>query len=250
MPLIYQHQINENSRLGVWHITEAEGFFLERVPLQRSITHPHKRLQHLAGRCLLTELVPDFPHDLIRIADTRKPFLANEAWHFSLSHCGDYAAAIVSSTQRVGVDVELVSDKVARVQHKFLTKEELDLVANTEYPILSTDDRGSMTEGQMRNDESRMTNDEQETTNTELRSTVNGQRSTIALLTACWSIKEALFKWQGTGEMDFRQHLRIEQLMIKDNEGRASCRILKDGDIPLTVQLLFFNGVWLSWVIS
>jgi hypothetical protein len=54
MPLIYQHQINESSHIGVWHIAEAEGFFLQKVPLQREITHWHKRLQHLAGRYLPT----------------------------------------------------------------------------------------------------------------------------------------------------------------------------------------------------
>jgi phosphopantetheinyl transferase len=237
MPLIYQHQINQTSQLGVWHIAEGEPFFLQKVPLQRSITHPHKRLQHLAGRYLLTELVPDFPLDLIRVAYTRKPFLANEAWHFSLSHCGDYAAAIVSPAQRVGVDVELVSEKVARVRHKFLTEAELAML-HDEFGMLNareplTVDRESLAEGRV-------------------PSTYHYQLSTInyQLLTVCWSIKEALFKWKGSGEMDFRRHLRIEQLHIKDNEGVAQCRILKDGDIDLKVYCLLFGGVCLSWVCS
>jgi len=69
---------------------------LEKVPLQNNITHPHKRLQHLAGRLVLSELYEDFPIKLIQIADTKKPFLPDEAFHFSISHCGEYAAAIVS----------------------------------------------------------------------------------------------------------------------------------------------------------
>ena len=75
MPLFYQQDINETTKLGVWKIEEPEDFFLRVVPLQRSITHPHKRLQHLAGRYLLPFLFPDFPHEEIEIADTRKPFL-------------------------------------------------------------------------------------------------------------------------------------------------------------------------------
>lgn len=128
MPLIYQHQINETTRLGVWHIAETEAFFLEKVPLQRSITHPHKRLQHLAGRYLLLDLEPAFPFELIRIADTKKPFLENDSFHFSISHCADYAAVIISSNKRVGIDIELVTEKISSVIPKFLTAEEIFLL--------------------------------------------------------------------------------------------------------------------------
>lgn len=127
MPLVYQQNINETTRLGVWHIAESESFFLETVVLAGSITHPHKRLQHLAGRYLLTVLFEDFPLHLIEIADTRKPFIVDETYHFSISHCGDYAAAIVSSNCRVGVDIEVVSDKTGRLKDKYLTDQEQSL---------------------------------------------------------------------------------------------------------------------------
>jgi phosphopantetheinyl transferase len=127
MPLVYQQNINSVTEIGVWHITEAESFFLEQVPLQRNITHWHKRLQHLAGRILLKTLVPDFPVSLIQVADTKKPFLENEPYHFSISHCGDYAAAIVSTGYRVGVDVELITNKATALVPKFLSTAEKDL---------------------------------------------------------------------------------------------------------------------------
>jgi hypothetical protein len=47
MPLFFQQQVNAHTGLAIWKIEEDEGFF--DVPLQRTITHPHKRLQHLAG---------------------------------------------------------------------------------------------------------------------------------------------------------------------------------------------------------
>ena len=130
MPLVYQQNINLTTKLGVWRIAEEKDFFLQQVPLQNQITHPHKQLQHLAGRYLLKEMYPDFPYELIRIADTRKPFLENEAYHFSISHCGDFAAAIASKESRVGVDVELVSAKVSRIKHKFLNDFEWQLANN------------------------------------------------------------------------------------------------------------------------
>jgi 4'-phosphopantetheinyl transferase EntD len=127
LPIFFSHSIDQHSRLAIWHITEPEDFFLEKVPLSRSITHPHKRLQHLAGRYLLQYLFPDLPIHLIQIADTRKPYLASESHHFSISHCGDYAAAIVSTSSRVGVDIEHHSERIRRIQHKFLNDHELQL---------------------------------------------------------------------------------------------------------------------------
>ncbi|MBP9606483.1 MAG: 4-phosphopantetheinyl transferase, partial [Ferruginibacter sp.] len=112
MPLVYQQNINDDTKLGLWRIEEPENFFLQFVPLQKKITHPHKRLQHLAGRFLLRKLFPHFPLKLIKIAETRKPFLPGEQYHFSISHCGDYAAVIVSSKYRVGVDVEWPQQKI------------------------------------------------------------------------------------------------------------------------------------------
>lgn len=119
MPLFFQQDIDHDTKLAVWKIEEEESFF--HVPLQREISHPKKRLQHMAGRYLLRFVFPDFPLELIEIADTRKPFLKEEAFHFSISHCGDYAAVIVSRTKRVGVDIEIMSEKIERIRLKFLS---------------------------------------------------------------------------------------------------------------------------------
>jgi len=124
MPIFFQQTIDGTSKLGVWKIEEEEDFFLQKVMPQRYVTHPHKKLQHLAGRYLLGFLYPDFPVSLIQIADTRKPFLQNEAYHFSISHCGDYAAAIVSRDSRVGIDIEISTEKIKKIEHKFLHEEE------------------------------------------------------------------------------------------------------------------------------
>ena len=212
MPLVYQHNINAAAKLGVWHIAEEKDFFLLQVPLQNKITHPHKQLQHLAGRYLLKALYPDFPYELIRIADTRKPFLENEAYHFSISHCGDYAAAMVSSTKRVGVDVELITNKVAKVKHKFLSDKEqamLETIENSSIKLLYD-----------------------------------------SLLTAAWSIKESLYKWYGDGEIDFKEHLHIDEIYLTGDSGIAQCTVLKNAPIFLQVHLLFFNNNCISWVMS
>lgn len=127
MPLFYQHHINDTTQLAVWSITEDEDFFLQKVNIQSAISHPRKRLQHLAGRYLLRLLNPDFPLHLIEIAESKKPLLSNGECDFSISHCGDYAAVIVSH-KPVGIDVELITPRVELVKHKFLSAEEIQIL--------------------------------------------------------------------------------------------------------------------------
>ena len=203
MPLVYQQNINAVTKMGVWHITETEDFFLQQVPLQKEITHWHKRLQHLAGRYLLKELYPDFPLELIKIADTRKPFLEDEAYHFSISHCGDYAAVVVSKAYRVGVDVELVTDKVEKIIHKFLSMQEKKLL----HP--------------------------------------DAVNKTATLL---WSVKESVYKWKGSGGVDFIKHINIKSIEEKQDEGVVHCMFNKE--IPLQIHYLYFNNNFLTWVLT
>ena len=137
MPLFYQHNINQSANLAVWNITEPEDFFLKSVHLQKEINHPHKRLQHLAGRYLLRLLNPGFPLHLIEIADSNKPLLMNEEFHFSISHCGDFAAAIVSENKVVGIDVELIRSEIGSIKHKFLSETEQQLLPDLHVQLLT-----------------------------------------------------------------------------------------------------------------
>ncbi len=208
MPLFYQQNINDTTRLAIWEIAETEDFFLRHVPLQKAITHPHKRLQHLAGRFLLPFLFPDFPHQEIEIADTRKPFLPEEQYHFSISHCGNYAAAIVSSTARVGIDIEMITPRIQRIRHKFLHPEELHFV-NT--------------------------------------ASINDP---IPLLTVLWSAKEAMFKWWGSGDVDFSDVLRLYPVVFT-TEGIIPSFFVKDRiKIPLDIHYELKNEISLAWIVS
>ncbi|HEY0272328.1 MAG TPA: 4'-phosphopantetheinyl transferase superfamily protein [Chitinophaga sp.] len=124
MPLIRTIQIDPGTLLGVWQIAEPADFFEERVQVQASIHHPHKRLQHLAGRYLLTSLFADFPLADIRISNNRKPVLTDGRFHFSISHCGDYAAAIISRHGSVGIDIEEMQPTIEKIAPKFLNRAE------------------------------------------------------------------------------------------------------------------------------
>jgi 4'-phosphopantetheinyl transferase EntD len=222
VPLFYQHTINETTKLGIWQIEEDENFFLIKVPLQQNITHPHKRLQHLAGRFLLQYLFPDFPYEEILIADTRKPYLPNEQYHFSISHCGNYAVAIVSSTHRVGIDIEIPSKKVERIAHKFIHEDEkqfLEQLTTHNLPLINFIDQPS---------------------------TVNSR-----LLTILWSAKESLFKWYSLGGVDFKENMQLNDMIKKENDSFILPFVFnKENSIQLNITSKVFDELVLSWVIT
>ena len=121
MPLFYQQDINEFTRLGVWHITEEVDFFLQKAVFRYPIEHPNKQRQHLAAGYILSVLFPDFPYPSIQSPSFQKPFLPDNPYYFSLSHSNEYAAAIVSRSVPTGIDIEMISPRVQRIRHKFLS---------------------------------------------------------------------------------------------------------------------------------
>ncbi len=129
MPLVYQQNINACTKIAVWHITESESFFIDKNAIENNINHPQKRLQHLAGRFLLKALYEDFPIHQIELSDSRKPYLNNGQYYFSISHAGNYAAVIVSKEHCVGIDIELPRSKIAEIKHKFLTEIECKVLS-------------------------------------------------------------------------------------------------------------------------
>ena len=212
MALFYQHNIHEEAKLGVWRIEEPESFFLGRVPVRKDVSHPYKRLQHLAGRLLLTELYEDFPLEEILVADTRKPFLQEEQYHFSISHCGNFAAAIASPVKRVGVDVEFVTPRINGIREKFLDTRELEFVGSYDYM----------------------------------------HSIYLELITALWSAKESIFKWYGNGQVNFRDHIKLQlPVAVEANKWMAlPFKFLKEGEQDLVVHARVQDGVCLAYVIS
>ncbi len=214
MPIFFQHQINESTRLGIWKIEETEEFFLSNVPLRQEVTHPLKRLQHLAGRFLLQFLCPGFPYELIRIADTRKPYLPNEEYHFSISHCGDYAAAIVSNDQRVGVDIEIISEKTEKIKNKFLTQNEQLILSLTTAAVAGSP---------------------------------GVQPASAQLTTLLWCAKESVYKWFGNGGVDFRKHIQLEGLHETDETIIGHFAKTKQ---ELIIHYRHLDHLILTWIVS
>ncbi len=208
MPLYFQQEVSPNTRMAVWKIEEEESFFLKDMDIPIPVAHPVKRLQHLAGRYLLPFLFPDFKVAQIAIADSRKPFLLSHAYHFSISHSDNYAAAIVSSKMHVGIDVETITERVLKVQHKFLREDELIPLVNL------------------------------------------SKQELINQLTVLWSAKEAMYKWWGKGEVDFKAHLQTAYFQ-QQQEGIINAVFSKQAiQYPLELNYKLADGLSIVWLES
>ena len=82
MPLVYQQNINDTAKIGVWHITESESFFSEHYSARFEIKNHQKRIQHLAGRFLLKHLDDSILLDSILISEKGMPYLKNNVSFF------------------------------------------------------------------------------------------------------------------------------------------------------------------------
>jgi len=56
-------------------------------------------------------------------------------YHISFSHSFDYAAVMISKNGTVGIDIELIKEKVERIANKFLKPEELAFIDKDEHRI-------------------------------------------------------------------------------------------------------------------
>jgi phosphopantetheinyl transferase len=150
----------------------------------------------------------------VQLADTRKPFLEDEAFHFSISHSGNYAAVLVSKENRVGIDIETISHKAGKIRHKFLSAIEEEIV----YRHLNPANRSG---------------------------SIYPQPYTLL-----WSCKEAVFKWEGIGGMDFREDMQIVSITATGNERHTVILLKKKEEVFLDIHSLYMADTCLSYVVT
>lgn len=129
MPLISEMKPSHGVHLGIWKIAEDEDWFLAHIPLQKEerdillqLKSPALRLQRLAYRMVLQHIVGTGVR--LFYDAHRKPHLKDVPAFISVSHAGEMAAAIYSTTHPVGIDIEKVSPRIFRLSEKFLSLEE------------------------------------------------------------------------------------------------------------------------------
>jgi phosphopantetheinyl transferase len=130
MPFFYQQNINESEHLAIWSITEPLSFFEEGMTVDVNIQNEERKIQHLAVRLLFSLMMPEANMKDLVMADNGKPYLKGVPFHFSFSHCKGYAACAVSDHFPIGIDIEIIHPRIAKVAHKFLNDAEKAMLEN------------------------------------------------------------------------------------------------------------------------
>lgn len=136
MPLYKTIEVNKNTRVYVWKISEDFDTLFKNIPLQdHHLARLDKMLSktHQCGFLSIRHLLQcagysDF--DLYYNEDG-KPFLS-DGKHISITHSFEFSAIIIS-TKNVGIDIEKHRDKIIKIAHKFIGTEESFLLPTPHY---------------------------------------------------------------------------------------------------------------------
>jgi 4'-phosphopantetheinyl transferase len=125
MGCITKHYLNEFSILGVWKIEEDLNSLLELVSLDNDekkkyngFSSTSRKLEFLSVRALLSELIGKDAK--IVYNKNNKPFLKDGSRFISISHSHKLTAILLSTNEKVGIDLEYMSSNIAAIAFKFL----------------------------------------------------------------------------------------------------------------------------------
>jgi len=128
MDIIYQVRSNDTT-VAVGH---HQGYEIDPQKLmserEKEILHqlsPRKQSEWLASRELLYRIA-DLPERAECVYDDfGKPYLEGINKHISISHSSSWCAAMISD-RSCGIDIQVYSDTVERIEKKFLSPGEID----------------------------------------------------------------------------------------------------------------------------
>ena len=135
MAIAFRMQVDEDTEFALWKIEEQADDLYHQLQLNdqekayiESLGNGKRHLHWLGTRVLLRTMLHTDEYIDCQVDEHGKPYLVNMPYHISLSHSFDYAAVMLSKSKPVGIDIELISQKVERIAHKFLNTTELALI--------------------------------------------------------------------------------------------------------------------------
>ncbi|RVU01930.1 4'-phosphopantetheinyl transferase superfamily protein [Mucilaginibacter limnophilus] len=136
MAIAYRQRIDDDTEFALWKIEESAGDLYAQLQLNddekavvENLGTNKRHLHWLSTRVLLRAMLSTDEYIDCKVDAHGKPYLVNHPYYISFSHSFDYAAVMISRRHQVGIDIELVKEKVERIAHKFMRKQELDFIS-------------------------------------------------------------------------------------------------------------------------
>jgi 4'-phosphopantetheinyl transferase len=142
MGLFLKENPKNDSILGIWDVSEDVGTLSQMVLPHLNETEVEefgnfrseaRKKEWLATRLLVKELTGGYQpilHDC-----NSKPFI-NNGFHISISHSNEMVGVLLSKKENVGLDIQHISDKIAKIALKFLNSKELNAIDDDDYKVL------------------------------------------------------------------------------------------------------------------
>jgi 4'-phosphopantetheinyl transferase len=144
MPLKYiKHIAGEETLIGLWNISESEDELIDILEsknvwhelkdeyTKNNFTHSFRRLEWLGVRLLLYKMLPN-EKAYVQYYKNGKPYLKNSGYSISISHKKHLIAIALSKKEHLGLDLEIMSDKILRIQQKFATGYERSFIHHSQ----------------------------------------------------------------------------------------------------------------------
>lgn len=133
MPLIKLENINNDSCWGLWEITEEvselKALLNKDEDLQRlkNVHSEQKLREKLAARLLVKQILENWQSKYpgTKGEESGKPILMDSPYKISLSHSHKAAVAMVHKKDEIGIDIELIQEKIERIAPRVFRTEEI-----------------------------------------------------------------------------------------------------------------------------
>ena len=123
---------NKNSIVIIWKINESLSVLKNMTKEKSKIKNIIKRKEFYASRVLIKNLCKSFniKYNGIIKKDSGKPYLKNRTENISISHSFPYVTGILNKEKKCGIDIEKIQKRILKINHKFLSKSELNKIKN------------------------------------------------------------------------------------------------------------------------
>ncbi len=121
--------------VAVWKIDESSDQFLKVLNLTEDDQNrvndfklESRKQEFLAVRRLIKEVLNIDP--VINYLPSGKPVLTNCKYNLSISHTKGFAAVVLSEDEKIGIDIEIASDRILNVSSRFISQDEEAFILN------------------------------------------------------------------------------------------------------------------------
>jgi 4'-phosphopantetheinyl transferase len=136
MAIAYRQRIDDDTEFALWRIEEPAAELYAQLQLSESekavverLKSGKRHLHWLGTRVLLRTMLSTNEYIDCQVDNHGKPYLVNHPYYISFSHSFDYAAVMISRKHQVGIDIELIKEKVERIAYKFMKTDELAFIS-------------------------------------------------------------------------------------------------------------------------